>query len=213
MRYATQTEIGKVFNLDSHKISKILKSLGLKDEKNTPTNKSLDNELVEKRGKIWLWNKYEVIKILQKAGYKKAGKAAASEKNVKNIQKNTYIAFTDGSELSYAVVLFDPKNTKHLVAGKHSEKDSNRSELVAVRELLEILPKNKVITIITDSLHVKSVLGKKEPTINLDIVEPIRNLIKQKRLKVSCVWVKSHTGLHGNEEADALADFVKTLII
>lgn len=212
--FSNQTEIGKIFGIDSHAVSKQLTLLGLKHN-NQPTDLALRANLC-KKSKVWLWDKEEIISIFVALGYKKQGAAKNNEKKLRKLDSNRLIAYTDGSFnndfITYAVVLFDRNNTKSYIAGKEHKGNNNRAELLAVKAVLNILPNNEKITIISDSMYVRNTLiDIEKPANNMDIINHIKAIMKEKNLHVNVIWVKSHTGLHGNIEADALSCWARSL--
>jgi ribonuclease HI len=210
--FSNQTEIGKIFGIDSHAVSKQLTLLGLKHN-NQPTDLALRANLC-KKNKVWLWDKEEIIDLFVALGYKKQGTAKKNEKKLRKLDNNSLIAYVDGSDLTYAVVLFNRNNVKTYIAGKEDMGDNNRGELAAVRAVLEILPKNESIVIISDSMYVKRTIDNLyKARTNLDIVGAIKSLIEKKNLLVKVIWVKSHTALHGNIEADAISSWARSLAI
>lgn len=213
--FANQTQIGKIFGINPESVSKHLTKLGLKKD-GKPTPLAIRANLC-KKSKVWLWDKEEIIKLFVALGFKKKGAAKNSELKLKNLAIDRLIAFTDGSTNTYAVVLFDHDKKKHYIAAREDVGNNNRAELLAVKAVLSVIPQNEKITIVTDSLYVKRTIDaiNKEKVLekNLDIVDAIVASISTKNLDVNAVWVKSHTSLHGNEEADALSAFVKTIII
>lgn len=48
--------------------------------------------------------------------------------------------------------------------------------------------------------------SKKKPVKNQDIIKNIDNLLQKHRGKIKFQWVKAHSGIEGNEEADRLAN-------
>ena len=211
--FSNQTEIGKIFSIDSHQVGKELTRLGLKLN-NQPTDLAKRANLCKKH-KVWLWDKEEIINLFVALGYKKTGAAKKNEKKLKKLDNNRLIAFTDGSfsssGMTYAVVLFDHDKKKHYIAGKETVGNNNKAELLAVKAVLNILPEGEKITIISDSLFVKRTLDKLEKAKkNLDIVDDLKVLCK--KLDVSVVWVKSHTSAFGNTEVDALSTWARNLI-
>ena len=99
---------------------------------------------------------------------------------------------------------------------------NQRAELTAIRRALELVPKNRDVSIITDSRYAidcvtswyinwrkngwKTSAGK--AVENKDLVENILAKIEERNsLKVQTLfeWIKGHTNQPGNVEADRLA--------
>lgn len=106
---------------------------------------------------------------------------------------------------------------------------NNRAELRAIQRAIEIIASEEgqthlptffecpFITILTDSTYARDALGKwrkgwernnfRDNTIlNRDIIEAVWNHLDHfRRGTITIAWLKGHCGLHGNEQADALA--------
>lgn len=103
---------------------------------------------------------------------------------------------------------------------------NQRAELTAIQRALEIAPRNRSVTIYTDSNYsIKCVTewfvkwkangwlnAARKPVENKDLIEKILNLIEQRKNmsqeisnKVEFVWVKGHATNEGNIAADELA--------
>lgn len=105
---------------------------------------------------------------------------------------------------------------------------NQRAELTAIQRALEIAPRNRSVTIYTDSNYsIKCVTewfvkwrangwlnASKKPVENKDLIEKILTLIEQRKNmsqeissinKVEFVWVKGHATNEGNIAADELA--------
>ena len=166
------------------------------------------------------------------------------------------IIYTDGSSLGNGAhgavagvgVYFGPKDKRYanhlplalslpstnMVYSNLSEplsgtrQTNQRAELTAIQRALEIAPRNRPVTIYTDSNYsIKCVTewfvkwrangwlnASKKPVENKDLIEKILTLIEQRRNmsqeissinKVEFVWVKGHATNEGNIAADELA--------
>lgn len=118
------------------------------------------------------------------------------------------IAYTDGScsnnpngvgAWAYVVT------TKGAVIGKRVGRDyvttSNRMELMAILEVMKDFP--DVMYILSDSQYsVNCISGKWKAKVNLDLIDPAKKIMKQKKIELS--WVKGHCGNEYNEMADQL---------
>ena len=104
------------------------------------------------------------------------------------------------------------------LSGADAATTNNRMELTAVIRALEALRRPAAVTLYTDSEYVKrgisewlpswKVRGWKtaanKPVKNQDLWEALDALAG--RHKVDWHWVKAHSGIAGNERADALAN-------
>ncbi|KAJ3397295.1 Ribonuclease H1 [Lobulomyces angularis] len=123
-----------------------------------------------------------------------------------------------GGAIAGAGVFFslgDPRNISERVPG---EQTNNRGELLAAIRALEVSSYNVALTIHTDSMYLINGLKgwianwKKRgwktsyntPVLNKDLWERLDEL-NSSRKSVEWVYVKAHSGILGNEEADRLA--------
>ena len=95
---------------------------------------------------------------------------------------------------------------------------NNRMEMMAVIEALTALKRPSAVVLHTDSTYVMKgitewIEGWKARGWRTAAKEPVKNVDRWKRLDdlvrahdVRWVWVKGHSGHHGNERADALAN-------
>lgn len=105
---------------------------------------------------------------------------------------------------------------------KGSRQTNQRAELTAILRAIDIAPRHRHVTIVTDSRYAIDCVTvwfvnwrrnnwmtrDKKPVENKDLVESILVKIEERNdLKVRTVfeWVKGHSQDHGNEEADKLA--------
>ncbi|MFA5518116.1 MAG: ribonuclease HI [Spirochaetota bacterium] len=132
--------------------------------------------------------------------------------------------YTDGGSLGNpgpggygAVIIYN--NEKKEISGGFRVTTNNRMELMGViAALRELDPKDKPVTIYSDSSYVVNGINKgwaksweknnwiksnKEPAINPDLWSELLKLVKP--LNVSFVWVKGHSGNPLNERCDELA--------
>lgn len=70
--HSTMKEIGQEFGTTSHKIGKVLKELGYRNEKGRPSEKAFEQNLVAQRwmgiNYLWAWDRDKTIGILEKYG-------------------------------------------------------------------------------------------------------------------------------------------------
>ena len=113
-----------------------------------------------------------------------------------------------------------------LISGKHrktmhggeSETTNNRMELTAAIEALNALKGSRQVLLHTDSKYVMDGINSwmsnwkkrgwktsaKKPVKNQDLWQQLDEAIS--RHEIEWRWVRGHTGVPGNEEADALAN-------
>ena len=112
------------------------------------------------------------------------------------------------------------KNSKTLneLKGSQQQTTNNRMELIAVIEGLKSIKKHSHIQITTDSMYVKNGINEwinnwkkngwrtaaKKPVKNKDLWQELDELVQNYSIK--WLWVKGHSGHHGNERADQLAN-------
>ncbi|MCJ1307198.1 hypothetical protein MMC25_000844 [Agyrium rufum] len=139
--------------------------------------------------------------------------------------------YTDGSSLrngqkgAYAGVgvYFGPKDKRNLSESLPGPRQTNqRAELTAILRALETVPRDRDVTIVTDSQYSincatvwyvqwrkrgwKNAAGK--PVENRDIIENILNKIEDRTSlssQTNFEWIKGHANHPGNEAADKLA--------
>lgn len=105
---------------------------------------------------------------------------------------------------------------------KGSRQTNQRAELTAILRAIDIAPRHRDVTIITDSRYAIDCVTvwfinwrrnnwmtrDNKPVENKDLVESILVKIEERnelRVKTVFEWVKGHNKDHGNEEADKLA--------
>jgi ribonuclease HI len=102
--------------------------------------------------------------------------------------------------------------------GGEAQTTNNRMELRAVIEALAVLKRDTPVRVHTDSKYVHDGITSwihnwkkrgwktagKKPVKNADLWQQLDALAVQ--YTVTWVWVKGHSGHHGNERADALAN-------
>lgn len=110
----------------------------------------------------------------------------------------------------------DPRNICERLEGKPT---NNRAELMAAIRPLEIVPPNVHLEIRTDSKYVIKgvkewsigwrrngwVTKSGEPVLNVDLFKQILSLCESRSAPVTWTYVPGHSGEHGNEMANALA--------
>lgn len=73
--YASQTELGKLFGVSSHKIGKWLIECGLRTQTKKPSNTAFEHGYVDQRPStqpgtyFWVWNKEKTVALLTEAGH------------------------------------------------------------------------------------------------------------------------------------------------
>ncbi|MBM4192328.1 MAG: ribonuclease HI [Gammaproteobacteria bacterium] len=104
------------------------------------------------------------------------------------------------------------------LSGAEAETTNNRMELTAVIRALEALKRSSALRIHTDSEYVRRGITEwieswkargwkttdKKPVRNRDLWERLDEL--SSRHDIEWRWVKGHSGVPGNERADALAN-------
>ncbi|KAF3022368.1 hypothetical protein E8E15_009501 [Penicillium rubens] len=166
-----------------------------------------------------------------KVVYKTAPQMAATKTQSTGIPGMLRI-YTDGSSLRNGTplasagvgVYFGPGDSSRNVSEplKGSRQTNQRAELTAILRAIDIAPRHRDVTIITDSRYSIDCVTvwfinwrrnnwmtrDKKPVENKDLVESILVKIEERNdLKVKTLfeWVKGHNKDPGNEEADKLA--------
>lgn len=142
---------------------------------------------------------------------------------------NTYTIYTDGAchnngspfaQAGWGAVLTNPQGDILEIAGPVPEgqpQTNSRAELMAVVEALKQCKQPAPIILHTDSEYIAKALqgwlaswkakgwkkSDKKPPEHLDLWQRIDQLLQGK--EVITHWVKAHSGIPGNERADALA--------
>jgi len=131
--------------------------------------------------------------------------------------------FTDGAcrgnpgPGGWGALLISGKRRKTLYGGEH-ETTNNRMELTAAIEALNALNGSRKVALHTDSKYVMEGVNSwmerwkqrgwktanKKSVKNQDLWQALDEAAG--RHEISWNWVKGHTGVAGNEEADALAN-------
>jgi len=103
------------------------------------------------------------------------------------------------------------------LCGGEPDTTNNRMELLAAINALEVLERDSVITIVTDSAYVKNgvtswIHSWKRNGWKTSARKPVKNVelwqrldLAQARHSVTFEWVKGHAGHEENERADELA--------
>lgn len=106
---------------------------------------------------------------------------------------------------------------KTMCGGTH-ETTNNRMELTAAIEGLNSLDESRTVVLYTDSKYVMNGINtwmdgwkrrgwktaNRKPVKNQDLWQALDDAVR--RHEIRWKWVKGHTGVAGNEEADALAN-------
>ena len=115
-----------------------------------------------------------------------------------------------------ALLLYgDHRKTLH---GGEPDTTNNRMELTAAIEALNALKGPREVILYTDSKYVMDGINKwmpawkkrgwktanKKPVKNQDLWQALDEAVSRHKIKWN--WVRGHTGVDGNEEADALAN-------
>ena len=115
-----------------------------------------------------------------------------------------------------ALLLYgDHRKTLH---GGEPETTNNRMEMTAAIEALNALKGPREVILYTDSKYVMDGINKwmpawkkrgwktanKKPVKNQDLWQALDEAVSRHKIKWN--WVRGHTGVEGNEEADALAN-------
>jgi ribonuclease HI len=131
--------------------------------------------------------------------------------------------FTDGAcrgnpgPGGWGALLIAGNHRKTMHGGEH-ETTNNRMELTAVIEALNALNGSRNVIVHTDSKYVKDGItswlknwkqrgwktADKKPVKNQDLWQALDEA--SGRHEIEWKWVRGHTGVAGNEEADALAN-------
>jgi ribonuclease HI len=121
------------------------------------------------------------------------------------------IIYTDGSCSSnpngvgaWSYVVLDSKKKEIIKSrvGRDYVTTSNRMELTGILEALKDF--KDIDCIISDSKYaVNCISGKWKAKVNLDLINEAKGLLKNRDI---LRWVKGHSGIEGNEIADALCN-------
>jgi len=115
-------------------------------------------------------------------------------------------------------VLLIAGDRRKTMYGGERETTNNRMELTAAIEALNALNGSRMVTLHTDSKYVMEGVNSwmdgwkqrgwktadKKPVKNQDLWQVLDEAVA--RHEISWKWVRGHTGVAGNEEADALAN-------
>ena len=115
-------------------------------------------------------------------------------------------------------VLLERGGRREEFCGAEPETTNNRMELQAVIEVLRMLPDGAAVEVVTDSTYVMKGVqewlagwkakgwrtSQRKPVKNQDLWKTLDQLVSTHA--VHWRWVRGHTGVEGNERADALAN-------
>ena len=160
--------------------------------------------------------KFEAVPLEKpKENYTKAELKIRTEEKISRMEADVMI-WTDGStsgqqELGGAGVLIQDKrseNTERLSFAAGAICSSFGAEGVAMLRALEWLETHPVekTVICTDSLSVHAALRKDDWRDAQDWIRKIKLQSRKVEGEVTILWVPSHCGIEGNEEADRLAE-------
>ena len=120
--------------------------------------------------------------------------------------------FTDGSctpnpgEMRVGVAVLRGAEVVHRISKPMGFGTSNQAELLAIKEALQYIPAGEPAVIHIDSKYAIGVIGKNwNATKNLGLISDIKTLYRR-FTNIRLVKVKGHSGIHGNELADSLAE-------
>ncbi len=74
--YVSQTELGNLFGVTSHRIGQWLREIGWRTSKNKPSQEAFDRDLARpissgrNNGYFYVWHATKTIEALEKAGHK-----------------------------------------------------------------------------------------------------------------------------------------------
>ena|SRR5208282_1064915 len=120
--------------------------------------------------------------------------------------------YTDGSckpnpggEMRIGVVVMRGEQVVHSFARNMGMGTNNQAELLAVREALAWAPKTEEIVLHVDSKYALGTISKGwNATKNLELIQEVKKLFKSFP-RIRMIRVPGHSGIRGNEMADALA--------
>ncbi|CAK1541875.1 unnamed protein product [Leptosia nina] len=152
-------------------------------------------------------------KLLHPANRKGIRHTTYKNNTHKHIQPTPHNIFTDGSkqeggETGAAFIIHAP-NTNNIIHTRkiklHSTSSIFQAELLAIKEACKWATKHKISSIIhSDSQSALAAL--EQPSSTNPLVNSIHNTLHHnKHTKIHFKWVRAHTGIIGNEEADAAA--------
>ena len=118
----------------------------------------------------------------------------------------------------WAAIIFDSSNNKTFASGSEKITTNNRMELTAAIKALNALKGSRKVLLYTDSTYVMNGINEwlprwkqrgwktaaKKPVKNQDLWQALDQAISLHEIEWK--WVRCHSGVPGNEEADALAN-------
>ena len=135
-----------------------------------------------------------------------------------------YIIYTDGAcsgnpgPGGWGAVIFDQDKKQKNISGNAKNTTNNRMELTAAIKALNALKGSRKVLLYTDSTYVMNGINDwlprwkvrgwktaaKKPVKNQDLWQALDQAISLHEIEWK--WVRGHSGVPGNEEADALAN-------
>jgi len=163
----------------------------------------------------WLYKAIKIDKRLHNEVSKHESPIILKSLAIENIQtySDSIHVYTDASKLSngnVGVGIFFP----HLQISVSERVSNNVSifagELTAIKRSIELfqqnsISKNQTLSIFSDSLSVIQSLDSIKTCCRPNLVTSVFELITKVNFKIIVIWVPSHIGIPGNEEADKLA--------
>lgn len=144
--------------------------------------------------------------MTMKSLFRKGGNPMQAKLQAERIRRrysNADIRYSDGSKANgtVGVGVFSPVwKAQYSLPGQCSVFSAEAAALFkAIAK-----PSDKPILVATDSASVLSAL--ESPTAKHPWIQAIQNTINDRNRRITLTWVPGHTGIHGNEQADILAN-------
>jgi ribonuclease HI len=146
-------------------------------------------------------------------------------KFVQSIPNKDIICYTDGSakgnpgESGSGIYIVWPNNSYETSVAKYLGKSTNNiAELTAIKIALEtvelmiqtypqLVETDTELYIFTDSEYsLNAITGKIRVNANVELINSIKLIMRNYKLKINIFWVPAHSGIPGNEKANDLAE-------